>query len=129
MPKPVMWDAPPLSAASMRKREPKLDDIGEPLPLPLTFGGREEGGNGEIALGKFVDVAPDENEDEQKREEELDSDSWQDVSVDPSPKGSYDHVVRCWKCRAGLRVHIEVGLVACPRCRTISPATDVAKIG
>lgn len=133
LPTMKMWDAPPVSRKSMSKKEPNLPEPGEPLPLPLSFGGHEEGmqngGNSEICLGKFVDVAPDEDEDEQKREEGLDSESWAGVSVDESPMGPYEQVVRCWKCRAGLKVHIEVGLVACPRCRTISPATDIANIG
>lgn len=133
LPTMKMWDAPPVSRQSMEKKEPPLSEPGEPLPLPLSFGGREEGmqngGNGEICLGKFVDVAPNEDDDEEKREETLDTESWAGVSVDHQPMGPYEQVVRCWKCRAGLKVHIEVGLVACPRCRTISPATDIANIG
>ena len=135
LPTMMVWDAPPVSRNTMMKKEPTLPPPGEPLPLPLSFGGHEDGmqgsiGTGEICLGKFVDTAPDEDEDEQKREETtVDNESWAEVSIDDSPMGPYDQVVRCWKCRAGLKVHIEVGLVACPRCRGISPATDIANIG
>ena len=130
LPPMMVWKAPLVSRNSMMKKEPTLPKPGEPLPLPLSFGGHEEGmqnwGNGEICLGKFVDTAPDEDEDELKHE--VDLESWTGVSIDASSMGPYDQVVRCWKCRAGLKVHIEVGLVACPRCRTISPATDIANI-
>lgn len=125
LPPMKIWDAPPISQKSMNKKEPPLPEPGEPLPMPLTFGGHE--GNGELQLGKFVDVGPDRDEDEQKREISLET--WATVPIDETTPGPYDQVVRCWKCRAGLRVHIEVGLVACPRCRSISPATDIANIG
>lgn len=135
-PSMVAWDAPPESKNAMMKKEPKLPAAGEPLPLPLAFGAHEDNGsmqnggsgNSEICLGKFVDPGPDEDEDEMKREESS-TGSWNAISVDSTPMGPYDQIVRCWKCRAGLRVHLEVGLVACPRCRTISPATDIANIG
>ena len=131
VPTMMVWDAPPFSRKSLMKKEPTLPPPGKPLPLPLSFGGQEEMTNRELVVGKFVDTAPDEDEDEQKREEcTIDNEStWAEVSVDDSPMGPYDQVVRCWKCRAGLRVHIEVGLVACPRCRSISPATELANIG
>ena len=81
------------------KKEPEMPDLGEPLPLPLSFGGQEEGaqtgGNGEICLGKFVDPGPDDDESEQKREESQDNEScWAGVLVDDSPIGPYDQVVR-----------------------------------
>ncbi|KAL7544038.1 hypothetical protein ACHAXR_013505 [Thalassiosira sp. AJA248-18] len=133
LPTMKMWDAPPVSRKSMMKKEPSLPEPGEPLPLPLSFGGHDEGmqngGNRELQLGKFVDPGPEQDEEEHKQEETLDSESWSEVSIDESPMGPYDQVVRCWKCRAGLKVHIEVGLVACPRCRSISPATEMANIG
>ena len=125
LPPMKIWGAPPISQKSMNKKEPPLPEPGEPLPMPLTFGGHE--GNGELQLGKFVGVGPDRDEDEQKREISLDT--WATVPIDETTPGPYDQVVRCWKCRAGLRVHIEVGLVACPRCRSISPTTDIANIG
>ena len=147
---------PKFSKERMRRMEPSLPPPSEePLPLPLSlmggFGGdgaREEGlvgnhggpdsggvcmpNNGEICLGKFVDPGPDSIDTNEKREDgSLDNislkKSWTDLSLeDSSSLGPYDRVVRCWKCRAGLKVHMGVGLVVCPRCRTISPATDVA---
>ncbi|KAL7447587.1 hypothetical protein ACHAXS_013069 [Conticribra weissflogii] len=139
------------------KERVKLRPIEEPLPLPMSLMGgvvgaggssadeqdrrRGAGGafynNPEICIGKFVDPGPDKNDEEEKREEvnsldytsaSKDSSTWQDVSVDDSPMGPYDKIVRCWKCRAGLRVPFDMGLVCCPRCRSISPATDIANV-
>jgi hypothetical protein len=97
--------------------------------------GRSAGGAGsELCLGRFVfDVvaaSPDgfDEMNERRVEETNDADgrrAWVDVDIDVSPMGPYDRVVRCGGCKAGLRVHIEAGLVACPRCRSICPATDV----
>jgi len=126
LPAMMKWEAPPVSRSSMIKKEPNLPEPGEPLPLPTSFGGYEgemhNGGNSEICVGKFVDPGPNHDEDEEKREEfSVDNESWAGISIDATPMGPYEHVVRCWKCRAGLKVRIEVGLVACPRCRTIRP--------
>lgn len=134
LPAMMKWEAPPVSRSSMSKKEPNLPEPGEPLPLPTSFGGYEggmhNGGNSEICVGKFVDPGPNHDEDEEKREEfSVDNESWAGISIDATPMGPYEHVVRCWKCRAGLRVHIEVGLVACPRCRTISPTTELVYTG
>mmetsp|Transcript_11633 Transcript_11633/g.20218 ORF Transcript_11633/g.20218 Transcript_11633/m.20218 type:complete len:361 (-) Transcript_11633:331-1413(-) len=133
LPAMMMWEAPPVSRQSMMKKEPAMPELGEPMCLPMSFGceeGMQNAGNSEICLGKFVDPGPDREEDEQKREEDtVGNESWDDkVSVDSAPMGPDEHVVRCWKCRAGLKVHIEVGLVACPRCKTVSPATEIANI-
>lgn len=129
MPAAELCAAPPVSRSSMMKKEPELPNLGDPLPLP-SFGGEgmQSGVGSDLCLGKFVDSGPEGGgveEDEQKREESLDGQSWTEVPVDSSPPGPYDIVVRCSKCRAGLRVHLEVCLVACPRCRAISPATDI----
>jgi len=140
------------------KERVKLRPIEEPLPLPMSLMGGVVGAGGssadgqdtrrgvggafrnnpEICIGRFVDPGPDKNDEEEKREEinsldytsgaSKDSSAWQDVSVDDSPMGPYDKIVRCWKCRAGLRVPFDVGLVCCPRCRSISPATDLVNI-
>mmetsp|Transcript_2633 Transcript_2633/g.5754 ORF Transcript_2633/g.5754 Transcript_2633/m.5754 type:complete len:335 (-) Transcript_2633:328-1332(-) len=133
LPAMMMWEAPPVYEESMMKKEPAMPELGEPMCLPMSFGceeGIQNAGNSEICLGKFVDPGPDREEDEQKREEDtVGNESWDDkVSVDSAPMGPDEHVVRCWKCRAGLKVHIEVGLVACPRCKTVSPATEIANI-
>lgn len=147
LPSMMVWDAPPVSRKSMMRKEPRLPPVSkEPLPLPPSFGGYDgdgiadggggisssSAGNGEICVGRFVDTAPDEDEDEQKRElggDESTAGGTHGHSIDDVPLGPYEHVVRCWKCRVGLKVHIEVGLVACPKCRTISPTTDIANIG
>lgn len=150
----MVWGMPKLTEARMKKKEPMLPPPPEePLPLPNSLlggmmmscgnvdGSDNTGGlddreslqhNGEICIGKFVDPGPDKNDEEEKREEELSisqssRESWANVTVDETPMGSYDRVVRCFKCRAGLRVHMDVGLVVCPRCQTISPASDVAR--
>lgn len=119
---PIMhqWDPPAASRKSLMKKEPSLPQPSEPIGLPLTFG---ESGNSGICVGKFL-----LNDEEEHKREEVDESNWADVSVDSSPLGPYDQVVRCWKCKATLKVHIEVGLVACPRCRSVSPATDIVII-
>jgi len=116
---PIMhqWDPPAASRKSLMKKEPSLPPPSEPIDIPLTFG--ESG----ICVGKFL-----LNDEEEHKREEVDESDWADVSVDSSPLRPYDQVVRCWKCKATLKVHIEVGLVACPRCRSVSPATDIVII-
>ena len=119
------WDAP---SDDMLKKEPALPSPKEPLPLPPSF--VEEGldniGNREIALGRVYRVYP--GEDEEKQEEDVSIENrWAEVSPDDSTLGAYDRVVRCWKCRAELKINLEIGLVVCPRCRSISPTTDVEK--
>lgn len=115
------WDPPPASRKSLMKKEPSLPTPSEPIDIPLTFG---ESGNSGICAGKFILL----NDEEEHKREEVDESDWADVSVDSSPLGPYDQVVRCWKCKATLKAHIEVGLVACPRCRSVSPATDIVII-
>ena len=124
---PIMyqWGPPAASRKSLMKKEPCLPPQSEPLEMPLTFGSQESGNSG-ICVGKFILLDADEKE-EHKREE-VDESKWADVSADTSSFGPYDQVVRCWKCKATLKVHIEVGLVACPRCRSVSPATDIVII-
>ena len=126
LPAMMMWDAPPPSRRSQVIKEPDPPVLGGPLPLPRSFGG---GGVSELCLGRFVaDVAAalpngvDDNLDERRVEETNDADgrrAWVDVEIDDSPMGPYDRLVRCEGCKAGLRVHMEAGLVACPRCRAI----------
>jgi hypothetical protein len=73
----------------------------------------------ELCRGIVVTVG-----DENGREE-----SWKDVSVDQTPLCENEMIVQCYKCRSGLKVHVNTGLVICPRCRNISPASDVITIG
>eukprot|EP00984_Skeletonema_dohrnii_P010580 scaffold4123_cov91-Skeletonema_dohrnii-CCMP3373.AAC.5 len=118
------WDPP---SDEMLRREPTLPP---PVPLPLSF--NEEGAdsgvsNSEIAVGRFFD--PGDNEEEKQEEDVSIADKWSEVTLDDSELGAYEHVVRCWKCRAGLKINIEIGLVVCPRCRSISPTTDVTNVG
>jgi len=118
------WDPP---SDEMLRREPTLPPPG-PLPLSFNEEGADSGvSNSEIAVGKFFDPGDDE---EEKQEEDVSiADKWSEVTLDDSELGAYEHVVRCWKCRAGLKINIEIGLVVCPRCRSISPTTDVTNVG
>jgi len=125
----MMWDAPPPSRRRQVVQEPVLPDLEGPLPLSFTRSGVSE-----FCTGRFVaDVEAaspdgvDDNVDERNVKDANDAAgrAWADCPVDRSPMGPYDRDVRCWECKACLRVDIEVGLVACPRCRAISPATDV----
>jgi hypothetical protein len=114
-PRVKIWEAP---SDELLWKEPVLPPPTEPLPLPQSFfeEGLDDGIGGicEIAVGRLVDQGDDE---EEKLEE--------DVSVADGPRlGPYDHVVQCWECREALRINIEVGLVVCPRCRTICPTTN-----
>jgi hypothetical protein len=128
-PRVKTWDPP---SDELLRNEPALPPPdGEPLPLPSSFA--EEGtdsrsSNSEIAVGRLVDPGEDE---EEKQEEDISIENKlaEVTTFDDSELGAYDHVVRCWKCRAGLKINIEVGLVVCPRCRSISPTTDVANVG
>ena len=90
----------------------------EPLPLPPSLTTVDENAKThQLCMGIYVDAGD---------EEEYKQDSgWESVSIDESPMGPDDHVVRCYDCRAGLRVHVSTGLVICPRCRKISPAADI----
>ncbi|KAL7522322.1 hypothetical protein ACHAWX_007013 [Stephanocyclus meneghinianus] len=134
-PRLMIWDVPTMSEERMSRREPMLPPPpDEPLPLPealmgSVMDGRSDG-NYELCRGIFVDPGPVTAEDDEKREEgsstSSSKDRWANVSVEEGhlPIGPYEHI-----CRAGLRVNIGAGLVICPRCRTISPATDVASVG
>jgi len=120
------WDPP---SDEMLKIEPTLPP---PEPLPLSF--IEEGtgsgvtkNNSQIAIGKFVD--PGEDEEEKLEEDVSIANMFSEVILDDTELGAYEHVVRCWKCRAGLKINIGIGLVVCPRCRSISPTTDVTNVG
>ena len=131
VPKVKTWDAP---SDDLLRKEPTLPSPIEPLPHPSSQFCIEEGlENHEIALGKLVDPGEgeeDDNDEEEKQEEDASIENrWAGLSLDDATLGAYDHVVRCWKCRAGLKINMEIGLVVCPRCRSISPTTDVANIG
>jgi hypothetical protein len=131
VPKVKTWDAP---SDDLLRKEPTLPSPIEPLPHPSSQFFMEEGlENREIALGKLVDPGEGEeydNDEEEKQEEDASIENrWAGLSLDDATLGAYDHVVRCWKCRAGLKINMEIGLVVCPRCRSISPTTDVANIG
>ena len=139
-PRLMVWDVPTMSEERMSRREPMLPPPpDEPLPLPETLMGSVMDGrsdcNYELCRGIFVDPGPCTKEEDEKREEgssaSSSKDRWASVSVAEGHllMGPYEHVVRCCKCRAGLKVNIGAGLVICPRCRTISPATDVANVG
>ena len=130
-PKVKMWDAP---SDDLLRKEPTLPSPIEPLPHPSSQFFMEEGlENREIALGKLVDPGEggeDGDDEEEKQEEDVSIENrWAGISLDDVTLGAYDHVVRCWKCRAGLKINMEIGLVVCPRCRSISPTTDVANVG
>jgi hypothetical protein len=131
VPKVKTWDAP---SDDLLRKEPTLPSPIQPLPHPSSQFCIEEGlENHEIALGKLVDPGEgeeDDNDEEEKQEEDASIENrWAGISLDDATLGAYDHVVRCWKCRAGLKINMEIGLVVCPRCRSISPTTDVANIG
>ena len=131
VPKVKTWDAP---SDDLLRKEPTLPSPIEPLPHPSSQFFMEEGlENREIALGKLVDPGEGEeydNDEEEKQEEDASIENrWAGISLDDATLGAYDHVVRCWKCRAGLKINMEIGLVVCPRCRSISPTTDVANVG
>ena len=49
--------------------------------------------------------------------------------MDESPLCENAMTVQCYKCGSGLKVHVNTRLVICPRCRNISPASDVITIG
>ena len=121
LPPVCKWGELPFSRQSLMKKEPPIPEIGEQLPLPLSFGDDEKGmqnaGNGHLCLGKFVDHGPDSDNNEVNHGSEN--------SVGSSSVGPYERAVRCVKCRAGLRVHVEAGLVQCPACRSIGPATEI----
>ncbi|KAL3790681.1 hypothetical protein HJC23_009781 [Cyclotella cryptica] len=136
----MVWDVPTMSEERMSRREPMLPPPpDDPLPLPESLLGSVMDGrsdsNYELCRGIFVDPGPGNADDDEKREEGSSTSSskerWASISLEEGqpPMGPYEHVVRCYKCRAGLRVNIGAGLVICPRCRTISPATDVAHVG
>ena len=92
----------------------------EPLPLPPCLTTIDENmKNHHLCMGIYVDSG---EEEEYKRDSGWGSSS---ISMDTSPMGPEEHVVRCYECRAGLRVHVSTGLVVCPRCRKISPAAEV----
>ncbi|KAL7513593.1 hypothetical protein ACHAXN_010851 [Cyclotella atomus] len=117
--RPSVMEWPIPTNPGIRRREPFLPPPpDEPLPLPDSF--TRIDGDYELCIGIFVDGGDDE---ECKMES-----SWSNVSIDDSPLGENEHVVRCYKCRAGLRVPMSAGLVICPRCRDISPAADVVNI-
>lgn len=127
-PRVKTWDPP---SDELLRKEPALPPPGgEPLPLPSSFieeGTDNRGSNSEIAVGRLVDPCEDE---EEKQEEDISLENkMAEATCDDSESGAYDHFVRCWKCRAGLKINIEIGLVVCPRCRSISPTTDVANVG
>lgn len=118
------WDPP---SDEMLRIEPTLPPP-EPLPLSLIEEGMDSGvTNSQIAVGKLFD--PGEDEEEKQEEDVSIANKYSEVTLDDSELGAYEHVVRCWKCRAGLKINIEIGLVACPRCRSISPTTDVTSVG
>lgn len=114
-PSVMEWDVP--MDPGLRRREPFMPPPpDEPLPLPDSL--TRVDADHELCMGIFVDTGP---EDEEFKEDS----SWASVAVDDSPLGENEHVVRCYTCRAGLKVHLNTGLVICPRCRSISPAADV----
>mmetsp|Transcript_18735 Transcript_18735/g.26693 ORF Transcript_18735/g.26693 Transcript_18735/m.26693 type:complete len:334 (+) Transcript_18735:212-1213(+) len=118
------WDPP---SDEMLRIEPTLPPP-EPLPSSFIEEGMDSGvTNSQIAVGKFFD--PGEDEEEKQEEDVSIANKYSEVTLDDSELGAYEHVVRCWKCRAGLKINIEIGLVACPRCRSISPTTDVTNVG
>ena len=52
-----------------------------------------------------------DNDEEEKQEEDASIENrWAGLSLDDATLGAYDHVVRCWKCRAGLKINIEIYL-------------------
>ena len=83
---------------------------GEPLPLSSSFI-KEGADSGEIAVGRFVDPGDDEEEEKQEEDVPLENKWVNEVTCDDSELGAYDHVVRCWRCKAGLKINIEIGLV------------------
>lgn len=93
---------------------PSLPD--EPLALRRTSLNID--GEHELHMGIFVD-------DGSQFEEFKESSEWNKVTVDNSPMGIDEHLVRCCRCRAGLRVNVNTGLAMCPRCRNICPVTDL----
>jgi hypothetical protein len=117
--RPSVMEWPIPTDPGIRRREPFLPPPpDEPLPLPESL--TRIDGDHQLCVGVFVDGG---DEEEYKMES-----SWSSVTIDDSPFGENEHVVRCYKCRAGLRVPMSAGMVICPRCRDISPAADVVDL-
>jgi len=133
-PQIMVWDVPE-DLDRMLRREPMMPPPpDEPLPLPESLM-RVPDASSELVTGVFVDPGPSsmDDEDEKREEGSLFSSNarWANMPMDDAQTsmGPNDHVVRCYRCRAGLKVDMNAGLVICPRCRNIGPAADVADVG
>jgi hypothetical protein len=130
----MVWDVSE-DSDRMLKREPMMPPPpDELLPLPESQLRIPDASN-ELVMGVFVDPGPSsvDDEDEKREEGSLFSSNARSASMlmddAQTSKGPNDHVVRCYRCRAGLKVDINAGLVICPCCRNIGPAADMADVG